>query len=214
MIGPLVFLIYWIMRPFLGMFFGFSITSGFPILVYYGIPLLFLGAMFALQKRFWCPDISFVGSFSKKDVIFGVVVISALYLTTYLVAYLMKQPREPAMVSLFAFRTGFQNIVFCVSVLVLPPIVEELAFRHFLLSTVPFRASTWISLVGVMVTALLFSLGHGYIYFSTKILIFAVGITFGIARIRSHGLLLPIGLHVYAVAFALICNQIVASLEG
>lgn len=53
------------------------------------------------------------------------------------------------MVSLYQFKSDIQVVVLVVSLL-LPPIVEELAFRHFILSALPFNANTWISWVAVL----------------------------------------------------------------
>jgi hypothetical protein len=40
-----------------------------------------------------------------------------------------------------------------------------------------------------------------------------VALILGFARIRSSGLLLPIGLHAYAIALGLACDQVAAHLE-
>ena len=117
------------------------------------------------------------------------------------------------MVSLYQSKTDIQVVILVASLLLLPPIVEELAFRHFILSTLPFNSSVWISWTAVTATALLFVYAHSYIYLTTNLLIFAVAMIFGIARVRSGGLLLPIGLHAYAIAFGLVCNQVVAYWE-
>lgn len=98
------------------------------------------------------------------------------------------------------------------SPLLLPPIVEELAFRHFILSVLPFNASVWMSHVAVATMALFFVSAHGYIYLSTNVVIFVVALILGFARVRSGGLLLPIGLHAYAIALGLACDQVAAHL--
>ena len=213
LLGPLVYMLYRAMQPLALALFGLPIAMAYPIPVFYGPALVFLGSMFLLHKRFFA-DIPFVGTCSRKSAVGGVIAVSAVYVATYVAAYLLGQPREPSMVSLYQFKTDTQLVVLVISLLVLPPIVEELAFRHFILSTLPFNASVSISRVAVTATALFFVYAHGYIYLTTKLLIFAVAMIFGFARVRSGGLLLPIGLHAYAIAFGLVCNQVVACLEN
>jgi len=201
------------MQPLALALLGRPIAMAYPILVFFGPALVFLGTMFLLHKRLF-PDIPFIGVCSRKRVVCGVIAVSVVYVATYVAAYLMGQPREPYMVSLYQFKTDIQVLVLVISLLALPPIVEELAFRHFLLSTLPFNDGVSISMVAVTATALFFVYAHSYIYLTTNLLIFALAMIFGFARIRSGGLLLPIGLHTYAIAFGLVCNQVVASLEN
>lgn len=202
------------MKPLAVALFGFPIAMAYPVPVFYGPALVFLGAMLLMHKRLCFPDISFVGTNSRKSVVSGVIAVSVVYLATYVAAYMLGQPREPSMMSLYQSKTDIQVVGLVVSLLLLPPIVEELAFWHFILSTLPFNASVWISWVAVTATALFFVYAHGYIYLTTNLLIFAVAMIFGIARVRSGGLLLPIGLHAYAIAFGLACNQVAAYLES
>jgi uncharacterized protein len=118
------------------------------------------------------------------------------------------------MVNLYQFKTDIQVVVLVVSLILLPPIVEELAFRHFILSAFPFNANVRVTWIAVIATALLFANVHQYIYPTTQVLMFAVAMIFGYARVQSGGLLLPIGLHAYAIALALAGNEIVAYVEN
>jgi membrane protease YdiL (CAAX protease family) len=167
----------------------------YPILINYGPAALFLASMFLLHRKLFFPDIKFVGQFNRKQVLAGVIGISLVYLAAY-AAWFLGQPREPSMVSLYQFRTGPKIAVLIGTLLVLPPIVEELAFRHFLLSTLPFRSSNAVAVVAVLASAALFAYDHHqYLYRTTDLTIFGVGAILAIARIRSEGFLLPIGLH-------------------
>jgi len=210
--GPLVYATYWAMKPWAAGLFGLSARTAYPFLVLLGPALIFLGAMFFAHKRLF-PDIRFVGFCNRKNVAYGVLAVTVAYLATYLSTYLMGQPREPIMVNLYQSRTGIELAVFVASLMVLPPIVEELAFRHFILSTLPFNANVWTAWLAVVATALFFVCAHRYIYLTTNLLIFAVGVIFGLARVRSGGLLLPIGLHAYAIALGLACDRAAAYLE-
>lgn len=209
--GPLVYVVYRSLKPWVVVLFGWPIAIAYPILVFYGPASIFLSIMFLAHKRLF-PDISFAGVCSRKHIVYGVGAISVAYLATYGAAFLLGQPREPSMVGLYQFKTNFQVAVLIVSLLLFPPIVEELAFRHFILSVLPFNASVWMSRVAVTAMALFFVFAHGYIYLSTNVLIFVVALILGFARIRSGGLLLPIGLHAYAIALGLACDQAAAHL--
>jgi len=213
LIGPLVFWAYRSLVPVVASQFDLLTRAFYPILINYGPAALFLASMFLLHRKLFFPDIKFVGQFNRKQVLAGMIAISLAYLAAYGAAWFLGQPREPSMVSLYQFRTGPQIAVLIGTLLVLPPIVEELAFRHFLLSTLPFRSINAVAVVAVLASAALFAYyHHQYVYRTTDLTIFGVGAILAIARIRSEGLLLPIGLHSWAIAFALVCNQILASL--
>lgn len=97
------------------------------------------------------------------------------------------------MASLYSLKTTAQNVVMVISLLALPPIVEELALRHFLLSILPFKANRKIAVVAVVTTTRLFSVQHRhYDNLTTYLLLFALGVVFAWARIRSNGIALPI----------------------
>lgn len=213
--GALVYAGYRLVNPEIVRLFDFSTQIYYGIPVYYGPAALLMLALFALHRRLGFPDIRFVGSIRREYAIRGVLVVSLLYIAAYGAALCLGQPREATMVSLYSLKTPAQNAVMVISLLVLPPIVEELAFRHFLLSVLPFKANRKIAAVAVVTTAFLFSVQHRhYDYLTTYLLLFALGIVFSRARIRSDGVALPIALHCYAVAFALICNQVVAHIQG
>lgn len=183
--------------------------------VYYGPSALLLLAMFAGHKR-WCfPDIRFVGDVRAGLVVQGLLAVTAIYLAVYGTALWLGQPREPTMAKLYDFKAPTQIAVMLVSLLILPPIVEELAFRHFLVSALPFKANGWIAGIAIIGTAAFFAFQHPhYKYVTTYAALFALGVVFALARIRSDGLVLPIGLHAYAVAFALACDQVVKRLQA
>ncbi|WP_434110104.1 CPBP family glutamic-type intramembrane protease [Paraburkholderia caffeinilytica] len=213
--GLLAYAGYRLVNPAIARQFDFSTQIHYSIPVYYGPAALLMLALFALHKRFCFPDIHFVGNIRRKDVIRGMLAVSVLYIAAYSTAYCLGQPREAAMASLYSLKTPTQNVVMVISLLALPPIVEELTFRHFLLSTLPFKASRKIAIAAVVATAFLFSVQHRhYDYLTTYLLLFTLGVVFSRARIRTDGVVLPIALHSYAVAFALICDRVVAHIQG
>jgi uncharacterized protein len=213
-LGPSIYLLYLVMKKLVPLLFGLPIVQAYPILMLDGPALIFLGAMFLMQRRFCFADISFVGTYNRKSIFCGIIAVTVVYLANYAWTYLSGQPREPSMVSLYRFKTDIQVIVLVISLLLLPPIVEELAFRHFILATLPFNANALTRWIAIIATALFFVHEHRYIYPTTNVLIFALAVIFGFARTHSGGLLLPIGLHAYAIALGLTCNQIAAYLES
>lgn len=188
---------------------------GYSVPVQFGLPALLLLAAFAAHKR-WCfPDIRFVGDVRRSVVVQGLVAVTIIYLAVYGAALWMGQPREPRMMRLYDGLTPVQIAVMLASMPILVPVVEELVFRHFLLSVLPFKKNGWVAGVAVVVMAVLFALGHtSYEYTTTYVLLFALGVVLALARIRTDGLALPMGLHAYAIVFALVCDQAVKHLKG
>jgi|GEM_PF-2044781 len=215
LLGLLAYGIYRLTLPTIVGQFSLSTRMDYTIAVYYGPAALLLLAMFAAHRR-WCfPDIRFVGDLRAGLILRGVVAVSVIYLVVYGAALWLGQPREPIMVKLYDFKTPAQIAIMLASLLILPPIVEELAFRHFLLSVLPFKANGWIAGIAITGTAAFFAFQHtGYQYLTTFAGLFALGVVFALARIRSNGMVLPIGLHAYAVAFALACDQVVMRLQA
>jgi uncharacterized protein len=210
-LGLLVFWAYRQINPLIVRQFEPWTQFHYGIPVYYGPAALLLLSLFALHRRLFHPDLRFVGNVCRIDAARGMLVVSSLYVVTYGVALYLRQPRELSMVMLYSLKTPAENVVMVISLLVLPPIVEELAFRHFLLSVLPFKANRGIAAIAIVATALFFAFQHRqYAYMTSYLLLFALGVVFARARIRSGGMVLPIALHTYAIGFALICDQVVA----
>jgi uncharacterized protein len=219
LLGPLVYgayrLLELVLLPVVVVHFELMpVAAAYPIIFGYGPAFVFLAGMFYVHRRLVFPDIQFVGSVNRRDVAVGVAMVTLVYLLGYGLALLSHQPREPIMAALFQSKTLLQIVVMIGSVLLLPPLVEELAFRHFLLSLFPFRANWRVATVAVCATALYFSHVHAYQYWTTNMTIFLVGVIFGIARIRSNGMVLPTMLHAYAIALSLAMDQLMARLAG
>lgn len=224
-VGPLVFVLYRIGNPYIATFIWPSLVGysellaslGFRVLLLlaiYGPAALLLQAAFWLHQRF-VPGIRFVGDISRATAVRAMVALSLLYIAAHVVALLIGQPREPLMVSLYAGMTTTQSVAYVACLMVLPPIVEELAFRHFLLSAMPFKKNRVIAIVASLLTAALFAATHtNYVYASTYGLLFGVGLVLAWVRIRTNGIALPIALHSYSIAFALVADQLVAHWFG
>ena len=66
-------MLYRAMQPLALALFGLPIVMAYPIPVFYGPALVFLGTMFLMHKRLF-PDIPFVGNCSRKSTVSGVIV--------------------------------------------------------------------------------------------------------------------------------------------
>lgn len=90
------------------------------------------------------------------------------------------------------------------------PFLEEVMFRHFLISIIPIDRSPWIAGMSVIITSALFSMAHVQ-YLGTIPLVltmFSMGLILGYARVISGGVLLPILLHSTWNAYVVIRNSI------
>jgi len=204
---PLAIIYFWPIMPWLDAasrdFFDPSVYAGYKFFIAFAPQAFILAAVFLLQKRLF-PDLAFVGNLKRKDVLFGVCAITAIYVAGYAFIFLTGQPREPAMQALYLFKTSSQIFLMIGVLLLLPPIVEELLFRHVVLSILPFHRGKVIAVVASLMSTAIFTLMHlHYQYPSTIALIFFVGIVLCSARIKSQGLLLPMVLHSYAITVGL-----------
>jgi len=176
----------------------------YPILTIYGSSAVLLCCIFALHWRLILPAPSILGVVTGRQWVIGLGAVSASYAICIAVTLALGNGREPVMQFLGLGMTHAQYWVLIASLIVLPPIVEEMAFRHFLLTAVPIELSKGLAAVAVLVTALMFWHAHsGYIYTPTKWLMFILGLVLGWARIATGGLLLPVSLHAFAEVVAL-----------
>lgn len=213
--GPLAYCVYRLTLPWIVSQFNVQDIARYTVAVVYGPSALLLLVFLLAHQRWGYPDIHFIGNVRRRHLMLGILTVSAIYLATYGTALLLGQPREISMVHLYDFKTPVQIAVMVACLLLLPPIVEEVAFRHFLLSLFPFKANGQIAMIAAIGTAGFFSYQHHAVYQhpTTFLALFALGFVFARARIFSDGLALPISLHAYAIAFALVCDQVVARIQ-
>jgi membrane protease YdiL (CAAX protease family) len=212
-IGPLVYYVYRQIVGHLQAVVDPQILFAYDIPVYYGLPaILLIGAL--LLQRWLLPGMQLLGRFAWRHLLVGAGAVVVAYLASAGLSIGLGYGREFSMVVLGFGKNDAQYQLMVVALLVLPPIVEEIVFRHFLLGTLPFQRSRSFAAVAVVASAALFMYAHfaGYNYWPTHALMFTLGVIFAIARLQTGGLLLPITLHSLAVATALILNAIWAYL--
>ena len=112
------------------------------------------------------------------------------------------------MAEFLAGLTGWQLAIKVASLIVLPPIAEELFFRHYLLRLFPYENSAAWKWIAIIVTSAIFAGMHiQYGNWITVVLIFACGSVLGVARVVSSGLLVPVLLHSLAEVVALTTDK-------
>lgn len=183
---------------------SFGLLIGYPIVVVYGAAFLILGVAYIFTRSVRPVGVSLLGEITVPRCLYGLSAVVTCYTICYMWTSALALPREFVMKSLGFGMTPAQYCWLIISLMVLPPIVEELAYRHFLLAALPIERSRVIALIAVVATALLFGLSHtGYEYTPTKALMYALGLVLGWARWITGGLLLPICLHSMCTAIAL-----------
>lgn len=145
-----------------------------------------------------------------RDWVLGALAVLALYLADFGYCVWRGIPKESHMALLYVGKTPSQVMLFLATALLVTPVAEELAFRHFLLGIVPHRSARLWALVGTVGTAAVFAFSHGgqYEHGSTLVLLFLLGCVFALARIVTNGLALPIAMHFLAILTALLLNEL------
>lgn len=188
-----------------------SVALVFP----HGLGAMVFGILLLAQRQLLSKGLPIAGAVQRSDLLAGLGAVLLAYLSCYGVTVAQGMPREPSMVQLFAGLAPVDVAQVVILLLTLPPLCEELLFRHFLLAAVPFNKSPIWSGVAVLGTASLFALVHQqYQNWPTLALMFVMGVILAVARIRSGGLLLPVILHSFAVALALTGNWVWQLLGG
>ncbi|MDD1015216.1 CPBP family intramembrane glutamic endopeptidase [Pseudomonas rubra] len=118
-------------------------------------------------------------------------------------------PRENFMVHFFDGLAPGQIVLLCATLILFPPVAEELVFRHYLMRLVPLdRGAAW-QWAAIIVSTMLFTASHiQYQNSVTGVTLLAVGLVFGISRVLSGGLIVPVLLHASAEVIGLIFNYI------
>lgn len=172
-----------------------------------GITALVLLALFALQYRADART-QWRGHYIGTPLRWGALGIVGAYLFFGVATLVLGLPREVFMAELLDGLNSWQATIKIASLIVLPPIAEELFFRHYMLRLFPYensRAWTWIA---VIVTSAIFAGMHiQYGNWITVVLIFACGGVLAIARVVSGGLMVPVLLHSLAEMVALTTDK-------
>ncbi len=144
--------------------------------------ILVLSAFFVRSKK----GIDLVGAFNfGKAIQFISFLVLIYFLSDHLRRYFgvekLEIPRD-------------QIVTAVIAVVFAGPIVEELIFRHLAFRAFPFdRSRVWCA-IAIISSSFLFALSHSG-HPASLVGTFLIGVVFGIARISSGGLMMPIILH-------------------
>lgn len=215
LIGPAVYVIYRQLVKILMENVPYLTLIAYDVPILYGPPAILLVAVLLLQKRLR-PHDSLLGTLKRRHVVIGLVSVLAAYALSIGGSISLGFGRELSMQGLGFGKSEPQYLLMVISLLILPPIVEEIAFRHFILGTLPFKRNFLVATVAVTLSSIFFMYAHldRYDFWPTHALMFTLGVIFSVARIQAGGLLLPVILHSAAVATALIANHLWNSLGG
>lgn len=120
--------------------------------------------------------------------------------------------RETFMVSFLGGLTALEKVVCLVMLLALPPISEELLYRHFLMRLFPLNSRLW-QWVAILCTSSLFMLMHSqYTHWPSFALIGSLAVLFAYARMRTGGILVPILLHSFAEVCGMLSDTVLSQL--
>lgn len=208
-IGIGIYALYRALVGYLAANVGYFSLLKYPITILYGSSAIFLCTAFWLlnRKKPLLPQI--IGTTTKQHWVIGMVSVAVCYGLTYAITIYLGYGRENVMKSLGWGMNTNQYWLLMASIVVLPPIVEELAFRHFLMTALPIEAAKWIGWFAIVLTATWFWHVHSaYNYWPTKALMFAMGLVLGWARFATGGLLLPVALHSMAEVIALVGDAV------
>ncbi|WP_372242131.1 CPBP family intramembrane glutamic endopeptidase [Pseudomonas sp. Fl4BN1] len=168
-----------------------------------GLSMLLLLALLLMQYRAGF-SAALRGHRVRAPLRIGALCMFAAYALCGVAVATLGLPEEAFMTELLAGLTTWQTLIKVASLIVVPPIAEELFFRHYLLRLFPYENSQVWKWVAIITSAAIFSGLHSqYGNASTFALIFASGCIFAVARIVSGGLLVPIALHALAEVFAI-----------
>lgn len=180
-------------------------------IAYAGFALLLL---FYLQNRKHGFTRAFAGHTLRRPLRNGLLATTAVYVLCAVVMEVFDIPEESFMLSFFDGLDGSQVVLLCLSVVLFPPLAEELLFRHFLMRLLPWERSAVWKWLSVVVSTLLFAAIHiQYEQTITLVALLAVGGVLALARIASGGLLVPVLIHAAAEVLALIGYAVNASMH-
>ncbi|PPS35862.1 hypothetical protein BVY12_11985 [Pseudomonas amygdali pv. morsprunorum] len=215
LVGPAVYVIYRQLVKILMENTPYLTLIAYDVPILYGPPAILLVAVLLLQKRLR-PHNRLLGTVKRRYLVIGLISVLAAYAASIGSSIFLGFGRELSMQGLGLGKSEPQYLLMIISLLILPPIVEEIAFRHFILGMLPFKQNFLVATVAVTLSSILFMYAHlgRYDYWPTHALMLTLGVIFSVARIQTGGLLLPVILHSAAVAIAVTANFFWGALGG
>lgn len=177
---------------------------GFAVLLAPSLVLMLAG--FWAWRRWLSSEPRFLGRFTGGDVARGIGLVLLVQGLAAAISVWLDMAPEAFMTSLYDGKSLLQSVVMAFCVLVWAPIIEELAFRHFLISRIDDQPRGWRVALLIVFSALCFAGLHmiQYHHLLTFVALFGWGLVLGYYRWRTHGLLLPMLLHAFISSIGLV----------
>lgn len=177
---------------------------GFAVLLAPSLVLMLAG--FWAWRRWFSAQPTLAGHFTGSDLARGIGLVLLVQGLAAAISVWLDMAPEAFMTSLYDGKSLLQSVVMAFCVLVWAPIIEELAFRHFLISRIDDQPRGWRVALLIVFSALCFAGLHmiQYHHLLTFVALFGWGLVLGYYRWRTQGLLLPILLHAFISSIGLV----------
>ncbi|CAM3976861.1 putative 24.3 kDa protein [Pseudomonas reidholzensis] len=150
-----------------------------------------------------------MGQRLRQPLVYGLVAMVGTYALGGLVMSLFDIPRESFMVHFYDGLGPMQVALLSLTLVLFPPVAEELLFRHYLMRVFPLHKGRFWQWTAIVVSTLVFvGLHDQYDNYVTLVTLLVVGLILGIARVASGGLLVPVLLHACAEVVAITINYL------
>lgn len=174
-----------------------------------GLAGIGLIALLYLQHRKQSLREVVMGQQFLRPYLYGLGAIVIIYGLCAAWMYLLNVPRESFMVHFFDDLAPGQIALLCATLILFPPVAEELLFRHYLMRLFPLDRGPGWQWAAIVVSTLLFTASHiQYDNYVTGFTLLTASLVFGISRVLSGGLIVPVLLHASTEVIALILNYI------
>ncbi|REC94984.1 CPBP family intramembrane glutamic endopeptidase [Kushneria indalinina] len=183
-----------------------ALIQGYGFAVILAPSLVLMLAGFWAWRRWFSARPTLVGHFTWGDLARGIGLVLLIQGLAAAVSVWLDMAPEAFMTSLYDGKNTLQIAIMVVCVLVWAPIIEELAFRHFLIPRIDDQPRGWCAAFLVMFSALCFAGLHmiQYHHLLTFVALFGWGLVLGYYRWHTRGLLLPMLLHALVSSIGLV----------
>lgn len=183
-----------------------ALMQGYAFAVILAPSLVLMLAGFWAWRRWFSHKPALVGDAGWRDVVRGIGLVLLIQALAAAISVFLDMPPEPFMTALYTGKTPAQIVVMVICVLIWAPLIEELAFRHFLIPRIDDQPRGWRMAFLIAFSALCFAALHmmQYHHLLSFLALFGWGLVLGYYRWRTGGLLLPMLLHAFVSSIGLL----------
>ncbi|WP_299257476.1 type II CAAX endopeptidase family protein [uncultured Kushneria sp.] len=200
------FLSVWVLQHVMSAAAFAALIQGYGFAVLLAPSLVLMLAGFWAWRRWFSPQPTLAGHFTKGDFARGIGLVLLVQGLAAAISVWLNMAPEAFMTSLYDGKSLLQSLIMAFCVLVWAPIIEELAFRHFLMSRIDDQSSGLRGAFLIIFSALCFAGLHMFQYHHviTFLALLGWGLVLGCYRWRTRGLLLPMLLHAVISSIGLV----------